>query len=889
MLLTKLHTPQPKKNIVHRFGLFEKLDEGLDRKLILVSATAGYGKTTLLCDWLNHCRVPATWFSIDESDNDPYGFLTILISGIQSIEQNIGRTSLELLKSPGTVTTEYIIEVLINDILSIQTDFLVVLDDLHLITAPEIFDIIKLIIERKPDQFKLAILTRSDPPLNLARLRSRYELLELRSTDLSFSERDIAELFNKKLRLGLTEKDINLLGLKTEGWIAGLQLTALSLQGRQNISEFIENIAGDNRYIMDYLIEEVLQNQTEEIRKFLLYTSVLEKLSGSLCDALLQRNKSQLLLESLDKRNMFIVPLDNERQWYRYHHLFGDLLKQRMLIRNKEHIPDLHERASIWFEENQMNLFAIEHAIKAGRNAKALELMDEIIDQLWETSQYAFIHKFGSLLPESELIINKKISIIFAWVLAIKGDLSGARHHLEKIEQDLESDQPSAESQILLGRVYETYNLIYVFSGDVDKAFQYSELATKYIPEEDVIWNTWAHISFGESNLLRFELEACIDSFRIAKEHAQKVNNLYLNLISTSKIANVQIVRGRFNESLQLCYTLLEKFNADTTIEGYRIGLLSSILYSMIGYVLAEQGKINEGIELALKGYNLSRGVLSLSFQTYSELLLAETYYKAGEPDKAMAHIVELERNIDVNIAQWVFVLANTLKCKLFLLKNEDEKAAFILKQRKETLKNHAFETYFYNMAIARYHISQNAYEEAIPLLQTLASGLEEKGAMELLVEVELLKAKAHMLRDEKDEAICAMVTSLKYTHPEHYIQTYINEGEQIQSLLREIKEIKKVKSTNQVDAVPDEYLDELIRRFESGKRMAGIISEERLSDREMDTLKLISEDLSNQEIANVLYISLATVKTHVRNILLKLEVRNRSEAVAKAKERGIF
>ncbi len=889
MLLTKIHIPQPKKHIVHRFDLFEKLNEGLNRKLILVSATAGYGKTCLMCDWLNYSKIPAAWVSIDESDNDPFEFLTILISSIRTVDQNIGHHSLELLKSPGTVTTEYIIELLINDILSVHTDFLLVLDDMHLITSREIFNALNLIIERKPERFKIAILTRSDPTLNIARLRSQNELLEIRSVDLCFSESDIAEFFNKKLRLGLTEKDINLLELKTEGWIAGLQLTAISLQGKQNISEFIESIAGENRYIMDYLIEEVLNNQNEETREFLLNTAILEKLSGSLCDALLQRSDSQLLIESLDKANMFIVPLDNERQWYRYHHLFGDLLMQRLLIRNKELVPDLHARASMWYEENQMYLYAIGHAIKAGRIEKALELMDGIIDQLWETSQYAMIYKFGTLLPESALYTNKKIGIIYAWVLAIKGDLSGARIHLEKIEQELESEQQSSENRVLLGRVYETYNLLYVFAGDVDHAFKYSELAIKHIPEDDIIWDTWAHISFGESNLLRFELEKCIDSFWVAREHARKVNNLYLNLISTSKIANVLIVKGQYNDALQLCYQLLETFNSDTTIEGYRIGLLSSILYSMIGYILAEQGKINEGIELALKGYRLSRGVLSLSFQIYNELLLAETYYKAGEPDKAMTHVEELERIIDVNIAQWVFVLANTLKCKLFIFKNEDEKAAFILSQKDETVKNHAFETFFYNIAICRLKISQNADDDALQLLHELARSLKDKGALELLVEVELLKAKAHVLKHEQDEAIRCVLTSLKYTQPEHSIQSYINEGKEIETLLKEIQARKKVKSSEQLDAVSNEYLNDLLRSFDTEKKTASIISEEKLSDREMDTLKLLSEDLSNQEIANQLYISITTVKTHVRNILLKLEARNRSEAVVKAKEKGII
>ena len=264
MLLTKLHIPQPKENVVHRSGLFEKLNEGLNRKLILVSATAGYGKTTLVSDWLNQIKIPTGWYSADDRDNDPYEFLTFIISAIQTLHKNIGNKSLDLLKSPGTTEIEYILELLINDILTIKSDFLLVIDDLHLIDSKEIYKIVSFITDYKPENFKMAVLTRSDPPLSLARMRSQNELSEIRSSDLSFTDHDTTEFFNRKLKLGLTQKDINLVELKTEGWIAGLQLTAITLRNKENISEFIRSIAGDSRYIMDYLIEEILNNLDDE-------------------------------------------------------------------------------------------------------------------------------------------------------------------------------------------------------------------------------------------------------------------------------------------------------------------------------------------------------------------------------------------------------------------------------------------------------------------------------------------------------------------------------------------------------------------------------------------------------------------------------------------------
>ena len=270
MLLTKLHIPQTGENIIHRSALFEKLDEGLKRKLILVSASAGYGKTTLISNWIFKNKIPAAWYSIDERDNDPFEFVSFIIHGIQKTHPEIGKNSLELLKSPGTAGMDYTIELLLNDLLKISQDLILVLDDLHLIQNKQIFELLSFIIEYKPKHFHIVLSSRSDPPLSFARLRSQNQIIEIRSSDLSFSKNDIIELFNKKLKLSLDQKDIDLLQLKTEGWIAGLQLTALTFKGQENISAYIEKIAGDNRYIMDYLMEEILNIQNDEMREFML-------------------------------------------------------------------------------------------------------------------------------------------------------------------------------------------------------------------------------------------------------------------------------------------------------------------------------------------------------------------------------------------------------------------------------------------------------------------------------------------------------------------------------------------------------------------------------------------------------------------------------------------
>ena len=882
MLLTKLHIPTPVQNLVYRRSLISKLNEGLKRKLILVSAPAGYGKTTMVTQWIKKNNISTAWFSIDTRDNVPYDFFTFLISSIQTVQENVGKKSLELLKLPGTVGFDYIIELLINDLLKIEKDLLLVLDDFHLINNEQVFKSISFLLEFKPKHFHVAILTRSDPSLPLARLRSQKEIIEIRASDLSFSENDTSELFNKKLNLDISSEDIKLLDVKIEGWIAGLQLVALTIQGKKNKSEYIAKIAGDNRYIMDYLMEEVLNIHDDEMRNFLLFTSILEKLNGSLCDALLQINNSQLLLEALEKNNMFIIPLDNERKWYRYHHLFTDLLKKRLIVRYKEEIPALHKKASIWFEHNHMPLLAIEHALAAKDKQGAMQKINGIIDHLWETSQYASVLKFGSLFSEKEIVSNTNFGVIYAWSLVIYGESKIGQNYLRKLEF-------STTDKKLLGRIYETYNLLEVFSGEVESAFNYSLLAIKNISDEDVIWKAWAYISNGEAHLLRFELDQCIQSFQKARENASKLNNPYLILVAEAKTAYVLRLTGRYNEAYTICKDLLETFNADTSIEGFRVSVLSSILYSIIGFIQTERNQIEEGLKNALKGFELSRKATSISFKGYSALLLAESYYKVGDLNQALKTIEGLEDILNKKVAQWLSVLGYSLKSKLLILKGEIKNADNLRKRKIKRDKNHAFEKYFHNVSIARFLIAQNKCEEAIVLLKKLANRLKSDHAIELLIEVELLKAKAYLLRNVKEEALSSVVSAIHLAQSESVVRVFINEGKKIEKLVKEISKEKLTKSSDSLDAISKDYLNKLKTAFNLEEKRKKIHLAGDLSSREIEVLRLLSDQFSNRKIADTLYISLSTVKTHISHILSKLGAKNRQEATEIAIEKRLL
>ena len=379
ILATKLYIPPPRPKVVLRPRLIERLNEGLSasRKLTLISAPAGFGKTTLVSEWVAGCERPVAWLSLDEGDNDPTRFLTYLVAALQTIAANIGAGALAVLQSPQPPPIESILTALLNEITAIPDNFVLVLDDYHLIDSKPVDEALTFLLEHLPPQMHLVITTREDPHLPLARLRARGQLTELRAADLRFTPSEAAEFLNQMMGLNLSAEDVAALEARTEGWIAGLQLAALSMQGHQDATSFIQSFTGSHHFVLDYLVEEVLQQQSESIQTFLLRTSILDRLCGPLCDAVLGRLlplPGRKPWKYLERANLFIVPLDNERRWYRYHHLFGDLLRQR-LGKPKE-FAEFHLRASQWHEENGDLGAAFHHAIAAGDFVRAAGLAE---------------------------------------------------------------------------------------------------------------------------------------------------------------------------------------------------------------------------------------------------------------------------------------------------------------------------------------------------------------------------------------------------------------------------------------------------------------------------------------------------------------------------------
>ena len=439
ILATKLYLPPPRPRVVLRPRLIERLNEGLYRKLTLISAPAGFGKTTLVSGWVAGCDRPAAWLSLDEGDNDPIRFLSYLVAALQTIARDIGEGVLGAVQSPHPPPTETILTALLNEIISIEDDFVLVLDDYHVIDARPVDDTLAFLLDHLPPQMHLIIATREDPHLPLSRLRVRGQMSELRAADLRFAASEAGEFLEGVMGLNLSAEDIATLGDRTEGWIAGLQLAALSMRGREDVTGFIRAFAGDNRYIVDYLVEEVLQRQPESIRGFLLQTSILDRLNGPLCDAVTGQQEGNARLEALERGNFFVVPLDDKRQWYRYHHLFAEVLFAHLMQEQPAQIPTLHRRASEWYQHNGLAADAIRHALAAADFARAADLVEMAVPAMRRSRQEATLLGWLKALPDELVHRRPVLSVAYAGTLQQGGEIEGVEDRLRDAERWLDT------------------------------------------------------------------------------------------------------------------------------------------------------------------------------------------------------------------------------------------------------------------------------------------------------------------------------------------------------------------------------------------------------------------------------------------------------------------
>ncbi len=630
ILVTKLFIPSTRPELVPRPGLIQRLNDGLIRRLSLISAPAGFGKTTLVSEWVQAMgeatpSIAIAWLSLDERDNDPTLFLVYLISALRTIKANIAKGVLSALQSPQSLPIDDILISLINEISAIPDRMILVLDDYHLIEAQPIHEALTFLLENQPPHLHLVIATREDPSLPLARLRTRGQLTELRAADLRFTSSEAAEFLNQAMGLDLSAEDISALETRTEGWIAGLQLAAISMQGHDDATSLIKSFTGSHRLVLDYLIEEVLNQQPETVQYFLLQTSILTRLTGSLCDALTDQDNGRVTLEMLEHANLFIIPLDEERRWYRYHHLFADLLRQRLRQIQPQKMSTLQTRASEWYEQNGFVDEAIDHALHAEDFEKAAYLIEKQVDAVWGRGQHTKLQSWLLKLP-NELNLHKlQFGIYQAWFQFNRGQLDEAERTLQAIEQAIEfstdrATETKSQEQIsiiisdrvkLQGRAAVVRAHMASYRDDVPGIIQHASQALEYLPEQDLTWRSITAIVLGDAQLNKGDMNAAYEDRLDALNACKAAGDIYFVMVANLKLALPLREQGRLQQTVEICKQQIQVANEYGMSQTRWVGWLLGTW----GEALAELNDLNGAKQRAKKGFRLSLIVRSGSLQ----------------------------------------------------------------------------------------------------------------------------------------------------------------------------------------------------------------------------------------------------------------------------------
>jgi LuxR family maltose regulon positive regulatory protein len=876
-LKTKLYVPPLGSRWITRSRLVKRMDEGFERKLTLIS----------LVDWAHKHKMPVAWFSVDKADNDPVHFLTYVILGLQSLEAGTGRAALTMLQSPQPPPIESILINLINDVIHIPTDIALILDDYHLVDAKQIHDLISFLLENLPEQMHMIIATRSDPPLPLlARLRSQNQLTELRAVDLSFTADEAFILFNESLNLRLSTEDIHLLETRTEGWIAGLQLAALSLKGRKDPSSFIKQFKGDNRYIADYLLEEVLNRQPEHLQNFLLETSILGRLCGSLCDTVTQQENSQQMLDALEKANLFVIPLDDERCWYRYHHLFADLLEQRLRRKQGDLVPELHSRASQWFANNGFKSEAVDHAFIAQDYAQAVQLIEEIAEMDWDRARESRLLRWFKKLPDEQIEANPKLCIFYARELFKSGYPDEAEKRLQAAEQILESTAISdLNKEGLRGRIAVIRAYVSARTGDVSRIIHFSNQALKLLPQRDLIWRSVAAttLGFGYGWAGGGDCVKAQQAFSEAMKISQEAGNIYYQIFAGSCLGSVMLMRGKFKEATDICQQSLS-LAIENGIE--QTGIAGS-LYGNLGMILCEWNDLDEGIRLIKKSIELSeQGRDPVIMASCQISLLRGLIYRMDFAGvlKVMEKINERAR--DFMLPPWITNTVSAFNVYIWLETGNLNAATRWAKERglsvDDKLDNLREIEY---LALTHILIVQKQLDDADRLLQRLIENAKAGDRVYMMIEMRLWRALIFKAKADTVAALGELKLALSMAEPGGLMMLFVSKGKPVAELLEEIVEVKKRDHDDAKAGFSLSYAKKILSVFKAGTppKIEGLMDP--ISKRELEVLYLIAAGLSNREIAEKLFISLNTVKTHTKNINSKLNVSSRTRAIARAKE----
>ncbi|MBU3916372.1 LuxR C-terminal-related transcriptional regulator [bacterium] len=880
ILATKLYIPPSRPKAVPRPRLIERLNEGLHRKLTLISATAGFGKTTLVSEWIAGCDRPAAWLSLDEGDADPKRFLTYLVVALRTISSTIGQGVVGVLQSPQTPSTESILTGLINEITTVPDNFILVLDDYHVIDAKPVDSALTFLIEHLPPQMHLVIITRENPDLPLARLRVRGQLTELRAIDLRFTSSETAGFLNQVMGLSLTTEDVAALETRTEGWIAGLQLAAISMRGHKDATGFIKSFTGSHHFVMDYLVEEVLRQQPENIQTFLLRTSILDRLCGPLCEAVLRDPSvaAQETLDYLEHANLFIIPLDNERRWYRYHHLFADLLRQRLhqkIAPSTEdeglNVADLHLRAGQWCENNGLEIEAFHHAVAANDVEYAARLIEGKGMPLYFRGAVAPVLNWLKSLPETVLNAKPFLWTTFASVQLVSGQPTGVEKMLQAAETALRGVKLDDTTRDIIGRVASIRGTIAAGQFDAEAIISLSQRALEFLSPDNLSFRTFNIWKLGFAYDLQGDRVAAGQAFTEALSVSQASGNVITHLLATLGLAHLKQVDNQLHQAARTYQDILKLFGDKPLPFASQAYLgLAQIHYQWNDLKAAEQHG-QQCLQLARQSENSDRLVVCKVFLSKLKLVL-------GDATGASTLLTEADQFAIQHNFTHLRSKITAVKVLILLHQGNLDEAAQLAQKHELSISQ------------ARVCMARGDISTALTKLESLLQQSIEKGWADERLKCIVLLAIAQRAHSKKEEAVRLLEEALSLAELGGFIRIFVDEGMPMAQLLSE---------ADSHGIMPD-YTAKLLAAFEtkvqksennphlpSAQLLQPLI--EPLSQRELEVLRLIAQGLSNDEIRKRLFLALSTVKGHNRNIFGKLQVQRRTEAIARARELGLL
>jgi LuxR family transcriptional regulator, maltose regulon positive regulatory protein len=896
LVSTKLRPPEARPKLVARPRLTEKLEREAGRRLTLVSAPAGFGKSTLLGEWLSQEERPVAWVSLDEGDNDPARFLSYLVAALNTVEEGIGEGALAALRSSEPPRIEALTGALINEMAALPGELAVVLDDYHLIDSESVHRIVAFLLEHLPENTHLIISSRVDPPLPLARLRARDQILEIGASELAFTPEETAAFLRGVMGVDLSTEDVATLEERTEGWIAGLQLAALSMRDRKDISGFVEAFSGSHRDVLDFLAEEVLERQLTNVREFLLKTSILDGLSGALCDALTGRDDGQRTLQHLERENLFVVALDDERRWYRYHHLFADFLRGRLGREGPGHDAGLHRRAAAWYEGNGWVSEAVGHALAAGDDERAARLVEHNAQALVLRGEGATVDRWMAALPAGLVRSRPRLSLARAmWAL-----IAGRADEVEPLLTDAEralatADQPHEtpveEAASGLGNVPGTVAQLRAElarqRGDAESAIRFAQRALTHAGEGDLSLRYLSRWNLADATLMQGRVgeaeEALAD---LVRDPWATGPRRYLAVRACYALAQAQRGQGRLGAALETCQYAFEL----ATESGLRAA--AGVGHVGLAEILREKNELDDALEHATEGVALCRQLGYVQKLVLSLTVLARVRQARGGQAGAVEAIGEAERVLPSPevVVDPIFSVA-VQRARLLLAQGEVSAAARWVAERRLSVEDGpSYLSEPEHLVLARVLLAEGKPEQARMLLERLLAAAEAAGRTDSVIEIVALQALARWAGNRKELAVNTLARALALAEPEGYVRTFVDEGPPMVALLSEVLNARQRGSLD--PPVPAHYLRKLLAATErdaTGAAPPTVGLSEPLTGREREVLVLIAAGKSNRRIAQELFVGLGTVKTHLRNLYRKLDVQSRTQAVARARELNLL